>query len=387
MKFLAYTILFCLPFYSFAQYNSGTSYFDSTNYVEYIAGDLPIILSAPHGGYLEPANIPDRNCSGCSYIRDSYTQELVRELKDALYNRTGCYPHVVINLLHRKKLDANRAIIEAADSNVIGETAWFAYHNFINKARASLNANYSQGLFLDMHGHGHSIQRLELGYRLSKTELQLSDSTLNFESSTIEHLAANNLSNHNLSTLIRGTESFGALCENRGYPSVPSFSTPYPLTSEPYFQGGYNTIRYGSQDSGTIDGIQIECNSGVRFNAADRAVFADSLVVVILDYLDLHYFANLSPNYCLPTSIKRNLPKLKARIAPNPAKEILAIYSEHYPLDVSIYNQIGICCQITTLASNTDKIDLSSLNCGLYYVELRGEGIEVQVQKLIKACP
>ena len=47
---------------AFAQtYLPGVSYFGRSNYIEYIAGDLPIIISAPHGGALIPAEMPDRD--------------------------------------------------------------------------------------------------------------------------------------------------------------------------------------------------------------------------------------------------------------------------------------------------------------------------------------
>lgn len=62
-----------------------------------------------------------------------------------------------------KKLDANRSIITAADSNATAEAAWYAYHNFIDSAKAKTLSQIGRGLFFDLNGHGHTIQRLELG--------------------------------------------------------------------------------------------------------------------------------------------------------------------------------------------------------------------------------
>ena len=106
---------------------------------------------------------PDRNCSGCVTVKDSYTQELAREIAAALIFKTGCYPHLIINKLHRKKLDANREIIEATDSNSATEVYWHNYMNFIDSAKRSISSKYQKGVFLDIHGHGHAIQRIELG--------------------------------------------------------------------------------------------------------------------------------------------------------------------------------------------------------------------------------
>ncbi|MFM2081749.1 MAG: hypothetical protein RL380_440, partial [Verrucomicrobiota bacterium] len=48
-------------------YVPGSTYFGRSNYIEYAAGDLPFIMSAPHGGSLTPSEIPDRtNCPSCS---------------------------------------------------------------------------------------------------------------------------------------------------------------------------------------------------------------------------------------------------------------------------------------------------------------------------------
>ena len=115
-KILSLSIITFIPFLLFCQtYVPGQIYYDSTGYVEYRAGNLPIILSSPHGGDLQPSSIPDRNCSGCAYLKDSWTKEITEGVYNKILSETGCYPHVIINWLHRKKFDANRDIIDAAD--------------------------------------------------------------------------------------------------------------------------------------------------------------------------------------------------------------------------------------------------------------------------------
>jgi len=295
-------ILLCLPFVSFSQYTPGNTYFDANNYIEYLSGNLPIIISVPHGGYLEPNSIPDRNCSGCVYVRDSYTQELGRNIADAIYQKTSCYPNLIINLLHRKKLDANRSIETAADSNLIAEQAWYEFHSFIDSSKQSIITKYGAGLFIDLHGHSHAIQRIELGYLISKSELQLSDSILNDnyyqDSSSINNLELININSLGFSDLLRGSNSFGTYIENKGYSAIPSYSTSAPLSNEDYFSGGYNSWRHGSINSGTIDAIQIEINADIRVNASIREDFADSITLVILDYINYHYFNTFSQVYC-----------------------------------------------------------------------------------------
>ena len=195
------------------KYTAGSSYLNESKYVEYLPGTLPIVISVPHGGYLMPDTIPDRDCDNCVYVRDSYTQELARSIRDNFFKETGNYPHMVINLLNRKKFDANRDKADAADGNKTVEKAWSDYHQFINIAKAQIDKDFEKGLFIDLHGHGHKLQRIELGYFLVKDELQLTDSILNTEEyvnkSSIKNLVNSNLNNLSHSQLLRGNNSLG----------------------------------------------------------------------------------------------------------------------------------------------------------------------------------
>src|SRR5262245_4949000 len=93
-------------------YQAGQSYFGSNQYIEYVAGDLPLILSAPHGGRESPEELPDRTEG--TFAFDTNTQELARAVANELHARTGGWPHLIICRLHRRKVDCNREIVEAA---------------------------------------------------------------------------------------------------------------------------------------------------------------------------------------------------------------------------------------------------------------------------------
>ena len=178
---LLFTVITTLMFLSsWAQpFLPGQIHYGRNNYIEYRVGDLPVIITAPHGGYLEPTEIADRNCSGCVYGRDLYTQEMVKEIDTAFMQSIGGRPHIIINRLARIKLDANREIVEAAQGNQWAEQAWYEFHEFTEHAHDTVEAQFGRGLHIDLHGHGHTIQRLELGYLLSRTNLQLPDGVLN----------------------------------------------------------------------------------------------------------------------------------------------------------------------------------------------------------------
>ena len=268
----------------------GTTYASSGAYIEYIAGDLPIIITAPHGGTLEPAEIPKRTGTAITTVRDSNTEELARTIGNIFATKTGGRPHIIIVRLRRTKLDANRDLTEAALGNRLAGRAWIEFHSFVEAAKQSVIAHHGTGFYIDLHGHGHAIPRLELGYLLASGMLAQSDAELNAgsaeDASSIRTLSE--ASPASFSGILRGPTSLGALFEEAGFPAVPSASTPGPGNAE-YFNGGYNTDRYGSRHGGPISGVQIETNfDGVRDNAASRERFATALVTVMSQYIAAH---------------------------------------------------------------------------------------------------
>ena len=309
MKKVLCVIALLLAMRSQAQWIVGTQYLNSNGYIEYIYGNLPVIISAPHGGTLTPSSIPNRTNTTCgavtsvTTVTDSYTQSLARELDSSLTRLLGRSPHVVICRLDRDKIDINREINEAACGNAIAQASWTDYHNFMYTAKNTILASYGRGLLIDLHGHGHSIQRNELGYNMSGSTLRSSDNVLNqsgnVNNSSIKYLSAHNLGNITHAALIRGTKAMGTLLQNAGYASVPSMQDPAPASIDDYFSGGYIVERWGSSDSGTVDAIQIETPLSFRDTEAHKKMFADSLAIIIKRYLDYHYFTGT----VLPTQL------------------------------------------------------------------------------------
>lgn len=375
-------------------YIAGETYFGENEYIEFIAGNLPIIISAPHGGGLEPVDIPDRDCTGCVYVRDSRTQELIRQMSVAIFEEFGCYPYIIINRLHRKKLDANRDIGDAADGDPMAEQAWMEFHDFIQTAKDSITQNFGKGLYLDLHGHGHDIQRLELGYRISKTELQMTDLELDalVEDASIKNLVNNNLNNLTLSQLLRGQDSFGEYYEEELFPAVPSQTDPFPIDDEPYFNGGYNTERHSSKLEGVIDGIQIECNwENVRNTEANRDIFATATAQVLRKYFETHYFGNDFLNgACGLVSNRTNLQKTdfsSFHIFPNPANDQFKLkWETAIPANftLSIFNNLGQIFYVNNDGKNdSDEINISHLPNGIYFIKLENKDF-ISLEKFVK---
>ena len=269
----------------------GRNYFGEKNYIEYIPGELPLVISAPHGGREKPDEIPLRE-KGVVDI-DTNTQELARAIADELQKQTRHRPHLIICRLHRSKLDCNREIKEAAAGSSVGEKAWTEYHDFVARALKTATAQSGRAFYIDLHGQNHRDRRIELGYLHAPELLQAPDSALDASGvaagGSLRRIAEK--SKLPYSALVRGPRSLGALLETRGFACVPSPERPEPVL--PYFQGGYSVRRHVAANQ-PIAGLQIECTlAGVRDTAENRAKFATALVAALREYLSEHFELHL----------------------------------------------------------------------------------------------
>jgi hypothetical protein len=227
-------------------------------------------------------------------------------MQASYHARFGRYPHVVIVHLARRKLDANRTPPEASCGNSDAEVAYREWHAFIDIAKRAVLGSSGKGWYMDMHGHGHTVQRLEIGYLLTGSQLDASDDTLDAtraftDTSSVRTIART--TGTALSALLRGPNALGTLYAGSGFPAVPSASDPGPRGAT-YFSGGDDTRRHacgaeatslGGATEGNICGVQIETNlTGVRDNAVNRQRFGDVSASVLERFLDAHWGLRLS---------------------------------------------------------------------------------------------
>ena len=281
-------------------YVENSIYFGHGKYIEYHSGTLPIILSASHGGWMEPTEIADRT-QGVTAI-DTNTYQLTKVIMDTLTARFGGKPHVILCLLKRLKLDVNREVIEAAEGNIYGERAWEEYHHYLDIAKELVTVNHGSGIVFDIHGHGENPDgyydlRTWLGYLIKGNELDLTDEELNTidfkNKSSIKVLADS--SSHSFINILRGETSFGSIMDSLGYECVPSVNALGPAGSR-YFSGGYITARHGSSEEGIISAIQIELpEPEIRDTEENWSRYASAFATTINRYYELHLKKNIQP--------------------------------------------------------------------------------------------
>ncbi|MEQ1750270.1 MAG: hypothetical protein ABL974_12655 [Prosthecobacter sp.] len=284
---IRFLLVSCLAFagYSFsADLKVGEPVFGSDHYTEYVPGELPLVISSPHGGALKPESVANRT----SGVRDAdaNTQDLARRIAAEIQKQTGKQTHLIISHLHRSKLDPNREIVEAAQGDKTAEKVWAEYHAFIDQALKAAVARHGRAFFIDLHGQSHKDVRVELGYMHSTSSYAQTAAELNGP----EFIATGSLKlitqlhpDRPYTDLILGPQSLGALLEERGFLATPSPRMPVP--TEPYFRGGYTVARHVVADL-KIAGLQIEANRiRLRDTSENRQRFAESLVSALQVYL------------------------------------------------------------------------------------------------------
>jgi hypothetical protein len=273
----------------------------TSSYIEYIKGNIPVIISVPHGG----TKILYPNYLICGeYATDPYTDDLALAVKDAFMAKwNGKCPYIIINHLRRNYLDANRdpgpnyreerlnsatpygqvdpdtdTVLNPSDiyapvctnslnvwTALTAKNAWYAYNDAIDAAKRDVAAGFgNKGLYIDLHSYtpasGDTQKLFQLGYLLTDelNTVQALGSGLKTYCS-LKYLQ----SGETLEELIRGNSSFGGILGGllyayRNYSQVyggisnqctPSPSYPRPSeTDSPYNAGGWNTFYHTRVD-------------------------------------------------------------------------------------------------------------------------------------------
>ena len=278
------------------KYTPGDVITDSQGYISYRVGNTPIIITVPHDGTLTPSTFPDRTGSSARAENTRKVAEQFAYFFNA--NSNGLYPHIIYNNISRSKLDPDLNQMDGAQGNSYANLSYGTYHSFLQTAIDSVEAYFDAGILLNLVEHNHSNQKVELGYLLSASDLDLTNLQLNSYSaqSSVSQIA--DISTSSFAEVIRGYNSLGTLIVGRSYTSndvtysfeaVPTLDNP-TIGSTDYSSGGYTIAQYGSSNGGKINGIDVATPfAGFRDNAnAYRA-----LAVILEESVKIFYQENL----------------------------------------------------------------------------------------------
>lgn len=210
------------------------------------AGNLPIILSSPHGGKQPVPGVPERTVGGAGKfvkLRDGDTDILAFKLADEIERVMGARPHLVVARFHRKFIDANRPVAGAFESEA-ARTHYDAYHAALKSACHDVRQRWGAGILIDIHGQGVDDEAIFRG--------------------TVNGKTVTGLITKFGKRAISGPESIAGQLAARGYKILPPCDDPG--ARETQFVGGHILVTHATPDSG-IDGIQLEF--GRKFRKAD----------------------------------------------------------------------------------------------------------------------
>ncbi len=208
------------------------------------SGGLPVILTAPHGGSAAVPGVPERKGDGVTRFNsraDTNTDVLTEKLADALDQKLGKRPYVVVARFHRKYIDANRRPADAFES-AEAKATYDAYHAAIASACKEVTARWGRGVVLDIHG-----QAAQPGVALRGTQ----------NGKTVTHL----LKQSGHEAVYGETSLFGQLAK-QGFAVFPAVGSSDP--ESPNYSGGHTVGIHGSSSGGTIDAIQLELGTQYR---------------------------------------------------------------------------------------------------------------------------
>lgn len=239
---------------------------EPASFVRTQAGELPIILSAPHGGKLDIPEVDVRKgeglktgASGFVVSRDTGTEELAKQVADSIAKRFGKKPYFVIARSHRKYLDPNRPP-EIAYEDDDAKPIYEAYHSALRDSCRDVQKKFRNGLLLDLHGQGTAKDTVFRGTQNGKTVTLLRE-----RFGEAAHTGESSL--------------FGRL-KTQGWKVHPD---PFDGREQSGFTGGYIVQTYGSHQGFGIDAIQLEFGADYRANAG-REKTATVLTNAIADY-------------------------------------------------------------------------------------------------------
>jgi hypothetical protein len=251
------------------------------NDCDYIVGDIPVVISVPHGG-ADYVAYPFTTHIG-TLTGDAYTIQLATAIQIAFQNTYGKKPHVIISKLYRCYLDPCRdpgkhatdgyfyreqklwdnhyytitengaTYTKDIDSfinpcynyeyycpnswNVWGtaqaQRAWYQFHYFIDLATQKIyDSNPNQKiLYIDLHQQTNYSDTIELGYGIHADDFA-NLGNISKDETSLCHLLPASYTNAQLQAMLRGDSSFGGILENK-YNANPSTYGSYGIYALP----------------------------------------------------------------------------------------------------------------------------------------------------------
>ena len=227
--------------------------YELEEYVDLKKGNIPLILSVPHGGSMECEVIPKRvnGVLGTDLNTKSLALKLISEIKliSQKQSMQPKEPSYIILKVKRSKIDLNREVNQAFINNSqLANRIYHFYHNQLKELIFSNIKQFNRSLLIDIHGFEKN--RRPPGYR--NVEIVLG--TDNLRALFKEMIPKIDWSNNIRGELI---EKFSEL----GIEIAPG----HPRRKEYVLTGGFITKQYGASQIPGSQALQIEFSDTIRY--------------------------------------------------------------------------------------------------------------------------
>ena len=220
--------------------------FRPDDYITVRQGQLPILVTAPHGGqkFLPGVGMRQQGVAAKLLLTpDEHTDAIAEKVASDLQSRLGRAPYLILAHFHRRQVDANRDEREAFDQPGGSEVkaVYDAYHKAVAAACTEIEKVWGRGVLIDVHGQSAEPDGIFRGTGNGQTVTQL-------------------LREHGAAAIVGANGIPGALTR-KGYRIIPDTAVD---RDDPRFPGRYTVRTYGSHTGRHIDAIELEIGNRLR---------------------------------------------------------------------------------------------------------------------------
>ncbi|WP_461534029.1 hypothetical protein [Sinomicrobium sp.] len=274
-------------------WKAGDVVYSENEYVELVVGDIPLVITVPAGGSLEPEEVPDRDCPSISTAAYPQSLEIARAIQQEMKDTYGKTPFVVINHLKRTKLDVNREIDQGTCYNPEVIPAYEAYHDFIDTSLKMAVRDFGSAFFIDVLTHARVTGRLELAYSVTRNQIGKISTGHELEDiaplSSMINLLEDNEGKFDIQDVVIGDNAFGTLMADREIASVPSKQDQYPTLGQSYTTSTTTLNRYAVPEYPHVSGVMGFFHRASNDTDAERLTTAQAFCESFFEFYDAFY--------------------------------------------------------------------------------------------------
>ena len=242
------------------------------NLINFEQGNVPIILSIPHGGTIECEKIPKRTngITGIDKCTIEIGLQIISKIKTLSINKSSkqMTPSYIICQLRRSKIDLNRVENEAYMKNSqLAKEIYEFYHNKLQEFIRYNLESFNKSLLIDIHGF--EKHKRPAGYR---------DVEIVLGTDNLKSLSTEPIPKREWDKTLRGELVSRFL--DLGIEIAPG----HPRRKEYVLTGGYIIRQYGASKILKSKAIQIEFSDSIRYKEKElKGKVISSIAELICD--------------------------------------------------------------------------------------------------------